>query len=169
MAYVPRERRSEGLLLSKTIAENVALPHLRRLSHIRLFLNRRAERSEAASVWATRAAARDRAAAARVALSGGNQQKVMFARAIAGAPRALLLDEPTRGVDVAAKFDIHELLREIAGAGAAVVIASSDHEELLALCSRIAILSGGRLSRIVPAEGLTPARLLALCYGGDRA
>ncbi len=169
MAYVPRERRSEGLLLSKTIAENVALPHLRRLSHIRLFLNRRAERSEAATCG-RRVRLRAIGPQQRVwRLSGGNQQKVMFARAIAGAPRALLLDEPTRGVDVAAKFDIHELLREIAGAGAAVVIASSDHEELLALCSRIAILSGGRLSRIVPAEGLTPARLLALCYGGDRA
>jgi ABC-type sugar transport system ATPase subunit len=102
-------------------------------------------------------------------LSGGNQQKVMFARSVAGAPHVLLLDEPTRGVDVAARFDIHVLLREIAAAGAAVVIASSDHEELLALCSRIAILARGRLSRIVPVEGLTPARLLALCYGDDRA
>ena len=169
MAYVPRERRSEGLLLSKTIAENIALPHLRRFSHIRLFLNRRAERSEAAMVG-RRVRLRAIGPQQRVwRLSGGNQQKVMFARAIAGAPRVLLLDEPTRGVDVAAKFDIHELLREIAGAGAAVVIASSDHEELLALCGRIAILIGGRLSHIVPAEGLTPARLLALCYGDDRA
>jgi ribose transport system ATP-binding protein len=169
MAYVPRERRSEGLLLSKTIAENVALPHLSRLSHIRLFLNRRAERSEAAMVG-RRVRLRALGPRQRVwRLSGGNQQKVMFARAVAGEPRVLLLDEPTRGVDVAAKFDIDELLREIASAGAAIVIASSDHEELLALCNRIAILDGGRLSRIVPAEGLTPARLLGLCYGDDRA
>src|SRR4029077_11273681 len=61
-------------------------------------------------------------------LSGGHQQKVMFARAVAGAPRVLLLDEPTRGVDVAAKFDIHALLRDLAGAGVAILVASSDHE-----------------------------------------
>ncbi len=97
-------------------------------------------------------------------LSGGNQQKVMFARAIAGAPRVLLLDEPTRGVDVAAKFDIHALLRDLAGAGAAILVASSDHEELLTLCGRIAVLIEGRLSCIVPTEGLAPSRLLALCY-----
>ena len=70
----------------------------------------------------------------------------MFARAVAGAPRVLLLDEPTRGVDIAAKFDLHVLLREIADAGAAIVLASSDHEELLALCSRIMILRDGRIS-----------------------
>jgi ABC-type sugar transport system ATPase subunit len=168
LAYVPRERRSEGLLLSQSIADNVALPHLSRLSHLRLFLNRVAERAEAAAVGRR---VRLRATGPRQRawrLSGGNQQKVMFARAVAGAPRVLLLDEPTRGVDVAARFDIHALLREIAAAGAAVVIASSDHEQLLALCGRIAILTDGRLSRIVPAEGLTPARLLALCYGDGR-
>ncbi|MBV8443682.1 MAG: sugar ABC transporter ATP-binding protein [Hyphomicrobiales bacterium] len=168
LAYVPRERRSEGLLLSQSISDNVALPHLNRLSHLRLFLNRLAERAETAAVGRR---VRLRATGPRQRawrLSGGNQQKVMFARAVAGAPRLLLLDEPTRGVDVAARFDIHALLREIAAAGAAVVIASSDREELLALCSRIAILTDGRLSRIVPAEGLTAARLLALCYGDDR-
>jgi ribose transport system ATP-binding protein len=169
LAYVPRERRSEGLLLSNSVADNVALPHLRRLSHLRLFLNPLAERAEAAAVG-RRVRLRATGPRQRVwRLSGGNQQKVMFARAVAGAPHVLLLDEPTRGVDVAARFDIHALLREIAAGGAAVVIASSDHEELLALCTRIAILARGRLSRIVPVEGLTPARLLALCYGDDRA
>jgi ribose transport system ATP-binding protein len=168
LAYVPKERRAQGLLLSKAIADNVALPHLRRLSRLWVFLNRRAERDEAAALGRR---VRLRAAGPRQKvwrLSGGNQQKVMFARAIAGAPRVLLLDEPTRGVDIAAKFDIHALLREIAGQGAAIVISSSDQEELIALCSRIAILAGGRLLRMVSAEGLTPSGLLALCYG-DRA
>ncbi len=165
LAYVPRERRSEGLLLSQDIARNVALPHLRRLSHLRWLLNRPAERIEATEVGRR---VRLRATGPRQKvwrLSGGNQQKVMFARAIAGAPRVLLLDEPTRGVDVAAKFDIHAVLRELAGAGAAILVSSSDHEELIALCVRIAVLIEGRLSCIVPANGLTPPRLLALCYG----
>ena len=89
----------------------------------------------------------------------------MFARAVAGAPRVLLLDEPTRGVDVAAKFDIHSLLREIAGAGASIVISSSDHEELLGLCSRILVLREGRFPAPWPPLGSLPAGLLALCYG----
>ena len=168
IAYVPRERRAEGLLLSKAIADNVALPHLKRLSALGFFSNRRAELAEAIAEG-RRARLRAIGPRQRVwRLSGGNQQKVMFARAVAGRPRVLLLDEPTRGVDVAAKFDIHELLREIAGAGAAIVISSSDQEELVALCSRVAILHEGRLSRMVPAEDLTPAGLLALCYG-DRS
>jgi ribose transport system ATP-binding protein len=89
----------------------------------------------------------------------------MFARAMAGTPRVLLLDEPTRGVDIGAKFDIHALLRELAASGAAIVLASSDHDELLGLATRIAILRNGAISAIVSAEGLTSQRLLALCYG----
>jgi ABC-type sugar transport system ATPase subunit len=164
LAYVPKERRAQGLLLSKAIADNITLPHLRRLGRLGVFINPPAERTEAAALGRR---VRLRATGPRQKvwrLSGGNQQKVMFARAIAGAPRVLLLDEPTRGVDIAAKFDIHALLREIAGEGAAIVISSSDQEELIALCSRIAILARGRLLRIVPAEGLTPSSLLALCY-----
>ena len=165
LAYVPRERRAEGLLLSKSIVDNVALPHLRRLSRLGLFLDGGAERAETAELG-RRVRLRATGTSQKVwRLSGGNQQKVMFARAIAGASPVLLLDEPTRGVDVAAKFDIHALLRETASAGAAIVVSSSDQEELLALCNRIAILVNGRLARIVPAERLTPARLLALCYG----
>jgi ribose transport system ATP-binding protein len=98
-------------------------------------------------------------------LSGGNQQKVMFARAVAGPLRVLVLDEPTRGVDVGAKFDIYALLRELAAAGAAVLIVSSDQEELLHICSRIAVMREGRIAEIVSAAALTPQKLLALCYG----
>ena len=167
-AYVPRERRAEGLMLSHDIASNVSLPHLRRLSRFGWALNRRAERREADEVG-RRVRLRATGPRQRVwRLSGGNQQKVMFARAVLSAPRILLLDEPTRGVDIAAKFDIHALLRGLAAGGAAMIVASSDHEELLALCARIAILIDGRIDRIVPAAGLTPARLLELCYG-DRA
>ena len=89
----------------------------------------------------------------------------MFARAVAGAPRVLLLDEPTRGVDVGAKFDIYALLRELAAAGAGILVVSSDQEELLHMCSRVAVMREGRSRRSSPTAGLTPQRLLALCYG----
>ncbi len=165
LALAPRERRAEGLLLTQDIAANIALPHLRRLSRLGTFLNRRAERARALEMGAR---VRLKATGPRQktrTLSGGNQQKVMFARAVAGAPRALLLDEPTRGVDVGAKFDIYALLRELAAAGAAILVVSSDDEEVLALCTRVAILREGRLAAIVPNVGLTPRALLALRHG----
>jgi ABC-type sugar transport system ATPase subunit len=165
LAYVPGERRAEGLFLSHDIGFNVTLPHLGRLARLGALRNRPVERAKTLALGRR---VRLRSAGPRQhvwRLSGGNQQKAMLARAVADDPRILLLDEPTRGVDVAAKFDIHMLLREIAGAGASIVISSSDHEELLSLCERILVLKDGRISCVTPSSGLTPAGLLALCYG----
>jgi ABC-type sugar transport system ATPase subunit len=167
LAFVPGERRSEGLFLSHDIACNVTLPHLGQLASLGALLNRPAERTSALFM-ARRVRLHSAGPRQNVwRLSGGNQQKVMLARAVAGAPRILLLDEPTRGVDIAAKFDIHSLLLEVAGAGASIVISSSDHEELLALCGRILVLREGRISCTAPASELSPAGLLALCYGAQ--
>jgi len=98
-------------------------------------------------------------------LSGGNQQKVVFARAMAGQPRLLLLDEPTRGVDVGARFDLYTLIRQASIDGTAILLASSDLGELLGLCDRILVLRRGRGATVVEAAGLTQYDLLALCYG----
>ena len=168
VAYVPGERRSEGLLLAQDVANNVALPHLDWLKRFGGFVDRGAERAAAVRLG-RRVRLRLTDPRERVRrLSGGNQQKVMFARAVAGAPQVLLLDEPTRGVDVAAKFDIHALLRGLAASGTAIVLASSDLEELLALSDRIGVMIDGRLVRIVPVRSQTPASLLELCYDGER-
>jgi ribose transport system ATP-binding protein len=93
---------------------------------------------------------------------------VVFARAVAGTPRLALLDEPTRGVDVGARADIYAMIRRLGSAGTSVVMASSDLPELLGMCDRIVILSGGRQAGIVPTAGLSPAQLLSMIYG-DRA
>jgi ABC-type sugar transport system ATPase subunit len=165
VALCPRERRTEGLLLMQDVARNIALPHLSRLNRWRGFLDRRRELSVAVE---TGQRVRLKASGPRQkvrTLSGGNQQKVMFARAIAGPLRVALLDEPTRGVDVGAKFDIYALLRELAAAGAAVLVASSDQEELLHISSRILVMRDGRIAASAPAAELTPQKLLALCYG----
>ena len=165
IAYVPRERRAEGLILSHSVSDNATLPHLGMLSRMRLFLNRRAER-HAVGHLASRVRLKSTGLSQRVwRLSGGNQQKVVLARAILGKPRLLLLDEPTRGVDVGAKFDIHTLLREIAATGTAIILSSSDLDELLGMTDRIAVLRLGAIVAIVPSAGLTPGRLLDLCYG----
>ena len=165
VASAPRERRSEGLLLTQEITTNVSLPHLGWMNRLGIFVDRHAERESAARMG-SRVKLKATGLRQRVGeLSGGNQQKVMFARAVAGNPRVLLLDEPTRGVDVGAKFDIHELLRELAVGGAGVLVVSSDHEEVLQVCTRVAVVRKGRIAGIFPAADLTPQKLLALCYG----
>ena len=163
LAYVPRERRAEGLMLQRPLAETIALPHLASLSQtgfvkarqIAAMFNRFAAEVRLKARGGHQPAAE---------LSGGNQQKILFARALAGSPKVLLLDEPTRGVDVGARFDIYATVRALASQGAGVVMVSSDLPELIGLCDRIAILHQGRLTRIIPAKGLTEAALLAHCY-----
>ncbi len=163
LAYVPRERRAEGLMLQRPLAETIALPHLAALSQTGFVKARKI----AAMVRHFAAEVRLKAEGGHqpvAELSGGNQQKILFARALAGAAKVLLLDEPTRGVDVGAKFDIYATIRALAAKGAGVVMVSSDLPELIGLCDRIAILHQGRLKRIIPAAGLTEAALLEHCY-----
>jgi ABC-type sugar transport system ATPase subunit len=164
LAYVPRERRSEGLMLRRSIVENVALPHLSRMARGALFLDPRRQGRAAEALGQE---VRLKAASTRQAceeLSGGNQQKVLFARALAGDPKVLLLDEPTRGVDVGAKFDLYRLVRELAAEGVAVIVASSDLPELLGLSDRIAVLQEGRLTHMLENRDMTEAQLLAHLY-----
>jgi ABC-type sugar transport system ATPase subunit len=160
LALVPRERRAEGLINDGTVAENVTLPHLPRL-----FRNRRTELTLTRDFTTTTRLKSSGPHQRVTELSGGNQQKVVFARAMAGAPKVLLLDEPTRGVDVGARADIYRLIRQACDTGTAVILASSDLPELLGLSDRIAILQKGRLATIVPNDGLTESALLTLCYG----
>lgn len=163
VAFVPEERRTQGLIMSASVRANTVLPHLGRLSRLG-FADRRRERAlsqRLAKSVRLRAQGLDQPVHS---LSGGNQQKVMLARALAARPKVLLLDEPTRGVDMGAKHDIYALILEAAADGAAVLMVSSDLPELLGLCSRILVMQAGRLIHEVPARGLGQAALLALCY-----
>jgi ribose transport system ATP-binding protein len=164
-AYVPRERRSEGLVLSRPIFENITLAHLGRQSFGGSFLTPRAERLFATGLGND---VRLRSAGPRqlaMELSGGNQQKVVFARALGGTPKVLLLDEPTRGVDIGAKFDIYSIIRDMTAKGMAVILVSSDLPELIGMCDRIAVMRDGTISEIVDAANLREDELLNRCYG----
>ena len=165
VAYVPRERRSEGLVLSRPIFENTTLPHLARQSAWRIWLQPRREK-QLSSIQGEQVRLKASSPVQRAReLSGGNQQKVVFAKALAGEPRLLLLDEPTRGVDVGAKFDIYSIIRDMTAKGMGVVLASSDLPELLGMADRIAIMREGTITEIVPAATLSEDRLLNLIYG----
>jgi ribose transport system ATP-binding protein len=169
MAYVPRERRAEGLVLTRPIFENITLAHLGTHSFGGAWLTPRRERRFATGIGD---AVRLRSTGPRqrvMELSGGNQQKVVFARALAGDPKLLLLDEPTRGVDVGAKLEIYTLIREMTAKGMAAIVVSSDLPELIGMCDRIAVIRDGAITETVSAVGLREDDLLNRCYGRTRA
>ena len=161
---VPEERRAQGLVLGRAIHENIALPNLSGLSALGVFVRRRLEAtraSEAATGVRLKASSLAQKAGQ---LSGGNQQKVVFAKWLLGKPRVLLLDEPSRGVDVGARFEIYRIVRELAAGGAGVILASSDLTEILGLADRILVLREGRLEALPrgpgPGPGVNTATLL---------
>jgi ABC-type sugar transport system ATPase subunit len=165
IAFVPEERRSQGLILSRSISNNITLPQLRHFSHAGIFLDHRGERAASLHLGeSVRLKASSPAQTVRQ-LSGGNQQKVVFARALAQPPKVLLLDEPTRGVDVGAKYDIYALVRQISARGTGILMVSSELPELIGMADRLLIMRGGRLVDDLPNENLTEGDLLSLCYG----
>lgn len=164
MAFVPEERRAEGLILGHSIENNIALAHWQSLSYGGVLVNTSAARRKA-QVLAERLRLKARGPSQKLSeLSGGNQQKVVFARALAASPRLLLLDEPSRGIDVGAKEDIYSFIRSLSDEGVAIVLASSDLAELLGLCDRILVLHQGKQIALLDAAGLSQADVLHACY-----
>jgi ABC-type sugar transport system ATPase subunit len=160
VALVPGDRARVGLMLDKPVWDNVSqvssgalgrygpLPGRRRLAAVAEQLVRRLRiRADSVHDLVGR-------------LSGGNQQKVVFAKWLAAEPDVVLLDDPTRGVDVGAKADMHEIVRELAAAGRVVLISSTDPDELVELCDRVAVFYRGRLCAELEGAGLTQAALL---------
>lgn len=163
IALVPEERRSQGLVMTDSVQSNIALANFRSLSTFGV-MNAGGERA-----MAQRRASELQIKATSVRqpvdeLSGGNQQKVVLAKYLERAPRVLLLDEPTRGIDIGTKAEIYQLIRGLADAGVAIVVVSSEIPELIGLADDIAVLHEGRLTGIVPAAGSTEESILHLCY-----
>lgn len=164
LAYIPKERRREGLMLNRSVMENITLPHLNKLGRAFGLVDRKAERRHSTDLGHKVKLKSAGLQQPCYQLSGGNQQKVVFARALGDAPELLLLDEPTRGVDVGAKFDIYSLIREMSAKGTAVIMTSSDLPELLGMCDRILIMQDGQQQRITPTKDVSAAQLLAMFY-----
>jgi rhamnose transport system ATP-binding protein len=167
IAMVPESRKDEGLLLLRSIRENITLSTLS--AHAWAGFVRRASETRRARALFQRLDVRGTGTEAAVgSLSGGNQQKVLFARWLARTPRVLIVDEPTRGVDVAAKAEIHRLIVELAAGGLAVVAISSEIEEVLGLAHRTLAL---RVGRVVGEFGSDAAseEVLQACFGQTRA
>jgi len=159
LALATEDRKGQSLLLNLSVAHNSTLAALRQFLSLG-FVRARAERE---AVAGSMSRLQVRAASAQVAvgtLSGGNQQKVVLAKCLMTAPQVLLLDEPTRGIDVGAKAEIYALMSRLAGGGTAILMASSELPELLAMCDRVLVLCEGRLSAELSREQATPERIL---------
>jgi ribose transport system ATP-binding protein len=146
MAFVPRERKAVGLFGAMNVRENLTISGLRRFVSAGR-IRRRAEVAEAAA-WIDRLGVVTTGPEAPIAsLSGGNQQKVLLGRSLRLGPRVLVLDEPTQGVDVGARVDVHRIIDEAAARGAGVVVVSTDSDELVRLAHRVLVLQQGRVVR----------------------
>ncbi|MBB4638494.1 ATP-binding cassette domain-containing protein [Longimicrobium terrae] len=164
LGLVPEDRKKQGLVLGASGVHNTSLPILRRLSPGG-WIRRRAERALAVDYFGRMKVRTPSPETPVAGLSGGNQQKVVLARWLAAQSRILMLDEPTRGVDVGAKAEIHALITELAARGSAVLLISSELPELLALSTRIVVLRGGRIAGELHRAEATQDRLLRMMAG----
>ncbi|MCO5066572.1 MAG: sugar ABC transporter ATP-binding protein [Rhizobiaceae bacterium] len=164
---VPEERRESGLVLGRPVAENITFPVLDRLS--RLSILARGRMAALASQLVGRLSIRTPSLGQFVrTLSGGNQQKVVIGKWLASGTRILLLDEPTRGIDVNAKFELYQLVRDLTAKGMSVIMASSEMPELLALSDRILVMSQGRLAAELDAARTDQVEIMRYAVQGAR-
>ena len=163
----PEDRRKHGLIVEDSVGSNLSLPNLPTLSGAGGLIDRRAE-DELHQRMISRLGVKTPSARQTVGfLSGGNQQKVVFGKWLARGPKVLILDEPTRGVDVGAKAEIYNLIDELCGQGVAVWVVSSDLEELLGLADRVAVLHEGKLTGTLARSGLNEQAVMTLATGGQ--
>ncbi|MEU6853083.1 sugar ABC transporter ATP-binding protein [Actinacidiphila alni] len=167
LALVPEDRREQGLVMEMSIERNINLTGFGATSRAGL-MNRGAERSRAVD-WALRLQVKyARLADVVGTLSGGNQQKVVLAKWLATDPRVLIVDEPTRGIDVGTKAEVHRLLSQLAADGLAVLMISSDLPEILGMADRVLVMHEGRLAADIPRAEATEESVMAAATGRGR-
>ncbi len=164
IALVPEDRKSQGLLLRRSIAENVTLAAMGVVTRGRVIRRRRERRTVLDAIGGVGVNRRTPGAPVQT-LSGGNQQKVMFAKWLLRPPRVLIVDEPTRGVDVAAKLAIYELLIDLARQGMAVLLISSELEEILGLAHRTLVMREGAVVAELAGSDLNEERIMGAAFG----
>lgn len=165
MALVPEDRKASGLIQELTVRENISLAALHQNRRAGGFLNSAFERKVADEMIARLSIRTPSAADLTRNLSGGNQQKVVLAKWLALRPRVLLLDEPTRGVDVGSKHEIYAIMEQLAGDGVAILFASSDMEEVLGMSDRVLVMHQGRIAGQLARDALSEQSIMQLATG----
>lgn len=166
IALVPENRKDQGLVIEKPISENITMPAVRKAAN-RLGILSRQKESKLVDELCGKLGVKARSIDAPVnSLSGGNQQKVVLAKWFHMDCDVILLDEPTRGVDVGAKTEIYKLINELAARGLGVVMVSSEMAEIIGMCDRALVMSKGRIMGELDKEELSEANILKLAIGG---
>jgi ribose transport system ATP-binding protein len=160
----PEDRKREGLILEMPLSENITLASVRRYARL-LLIDRGAEADTARAQQVKLAIKTPSVAVVAATLSGGNQQKVVLAKWLSMAPRLIIFDEPTRGIDVGAKGEIYVLMRALADQGVAVLMISSDMEEVIGVSDRIAVMHEGEISGVLEREDFSELNVLRLAIG----
>ena len=163
---VPEDRRLSGLIVEFNVRENISLPNLESYSSAKIinFAKESKATLEACKAINIKTPTPEMRAAN---LSGGNQQKVVLAKWLTFSPRVLIFDEPTRGIDVGAKAEIYQLIRNLAAKGVAVIVISSEMEEVLGISDRIAVMHEGRLTGILPRAQFSEEAVMRLATGTE--
>ncbi|KAJ54737.1 D-ribose transporter ATP-binding protein [Actibacterium mucosum KCTC 23349] len=165
LVYLSEDRKGEGVFLNMPIAQNVSALRLDKVTTPFGMLDRRAEmdqaRTHGAELRLKAGSLRDDVSS----LSGGNQQKVAIAKLLTANPAVMMLDEPTRGVDVGAKAEIHALLRDFAEQGVGIIVVSSELPEVIGLCDRVLVMAEGRISGELSGDQMTEENIMALASG----
>ncbi|TKC89350.1 sugar ABC transporter ATP-binding protein [Trinickia terrae] len=168
IGFVTEDRKTQGLVLGMSVRENATLVHLSRYARLGVVSDAAERKAVAGLIQQLRIRTRDAELDVK-ALSGGNQQKVVFAKWLAEPPKVLLLDEPTRGVDVGGKAEIYTIINQLAALGVAIVMVSSELPEVLAMSDRILVMHQGRQNGIFPAADSTQESIMTAATGGAPA
>jgi ribose transport system ATP-binding protein len=169
IVYLSEDRKGDGVFLDLSIAANVAALDLSRIAGRGGVIDRQRETEQAQRIGASLKLKAASMAHRVASLSGGNQQKVALAKLLAVEPKVIFLDEPTRGVDVGAKAEIHGILRSLADQGVGVAVISSEMPELIGLCDRVLVVSEGRISGELSGPDLTETNIMTLAAPGAMA
>ncbi len=168
ISLVPEDRKQLGLVLMQSILENISLPNLDRFSSF-LRINKNAALRESLKYAESLAIKAPNLHIAVEALSGGNQQKVVISKWLMSEPRILILDDPTRGIDVGAKYEIYKLMNRLAEAGVSIIMISSELEEVLGMSDRVLVMCEGGSAGILDGAEATQEKIMALATGVSNA
>ena len=161
IGYLPEDRKTEGLILTKSVKENISLPSLKRKFSCGVILNGAKERIEAEEYCTRLRIKTPNINRLSKFLSGGNQQKVVFAKWLCSEASIYIFDEPTRGIDVGAKSEIYQIINDLVDQGAAVIVISSELPEILGICDRIITMRDGRITANIDRSEATQEKIMS--------
>jgi erythritol transport system ATP-binding protein len=168
LALIPEDRQREGLVQSMSIADNLSMASLGQFLRAGFHIDLKREKAAILETIRNLSIKAKNPELDVTSMSGGNQQKVVIGKALMTGPKVLLMDEPSRGIDVGAKADVFRTMRQLAGEGLAILFSTSDLEEVMALSDRIAVMSNGKLVTVVDRKDATEEMIVSASAAGHK-